>query len=485
MPDYEITDPRSGKTLVLTGDSPPTEAELEQVFAQFAPKAPETPTAQTPTNPLSTMGDVAIGAVKGVGNTLVGMGEAAYNYVPGVAAASDAIWNTVFPDTKADGGASFAAMRPAPSNTAQKVGYTAEQIGEFFTPVGAAGKVAKAAEVGKSGLLTLAQSGSPTTAGVSAGITAALPGAAKVAGKVAGRLGESAQKSMSQALGATKEWAKSDAAKLAPEMLRRGVKGTRASMLAQAEQGSRQAGQRLGALYAQAGAQGQTISGLAIRGELELAKEALMVPGKTGALVPVPMTERVLKSLDKLTDGLEKMGDDVPVHHAAAIKTAWDRIVAKAGLYGPKAASNATDNAEAWAVREGTGALRTALHSANPDIATLSKEYAFWKGLKNVLKATELRTQAQSGGLQAAMGASIGAGPGLVAGDWSDAFVGAAAGRQFVKLVQSPYWRTAVSGPLKDKLAKALATGSPGQATSVWGRIVAALPSQAQQAIAR
>lgn len=39
MPDFEITDPVTGKTLVLTGDSEPTEQELEEVFSQF--EAPE------------------------------------------------------------------------------------------------------------------------------------------------------------------------------------------------------------------------------------------------------------------------------------------------------------------------------------------------------------------------------------------------------------------------------------------------------------
>lgn len=33
MPTYQVTDPQSGKTIELTGDSPPTEQELEQVFS--------------------------------------------------------------------------------------------------------------------------------------------------------------------------------------------------------------------------------------------------------------------------------------------------------------------------------------------------------------------------------------------------------------------------------------------------------------------
>jgi hypothetical protein len=41
MPDYTIRDPQSGKTLTVRGDSPPTEMELEELFAggQQAPQA--------------------------------------------------------------------------------------------------------------------------------------------------------------------------------------------------------------------------------------------------------------------------------------------------------------------------------------------------------------------------------------------------------------------------------------------------------------
>ena len=39
MPTYRVTDPATGKTLKLTGDSPPTEAELEQIFSS-QPKTP-------------------------------------------------------------------------------------------------------------------------------------------------------------------------------------------------------------------------------------------------------------------------------------------------------------------------------------------------------------------------------------------------------------------------------------------------------------
>ena len=41
MPTFEVTDPQSGITLELVGDSPPTEQELEQIFASQAQKEPE------------------------------------------------------------------------------------------------------------------------------------------------------------------------------------------------------------------------------------------------------------------------------------------------------------------------------------------------------------------------------------------------------------------------------------------------------------
>jgi hypothetical protein len=51
MPTFQVSDPTSGQILKLTGDSPPTEAELEEIFAsQATPAAPEQrPTAFLPT----------------------------------------------------------------------------------------------------------------------------------------------------------------------------------------------------------------------------------------------------------------------------------------------------------------------------------------------------------------------------------------------------------------------------------------------------
>lgn len=56
MPTYRVTDPATGRTVKLTGDSPPTERELEDVFKSLAPAggaaAPAAPAAAAPSSPL-------------------------------------------------------------------------------------------------------------------------------------------------------------------------------------------------------------------------------------------------------------------------------------------------------------------------------------------------------------------------------------------------------------------------------------------------
>lgn len=51
MPTFKVTDPETGQTLQLTGDTPPTEQELEEIFAQTRPQE-------------VSMGDKALGALE-------------------------------------------------------------------------------------------------------------------------------------------------------------------------------------------------------------------------------------------------------------------------------------------------------------------------------------------------------------------------------------------------------------------------------------
>lgn len=71
MPEYTIRDPKSGKTIILRGDSPPTEQELEQIFAVTSSPSP-TP---SPERSLSGfLGNVVSSGTKAVGNAVTGLG---------------------------------------------------------------------------------------------------------------------------------------------------------------------------------------------------------------------------------------------------------------------------------------------------------------------------------------------------------------------------------------------------------------------------
>ena len=56
MPDYTIRDPTSGRTVTVRGDTPPTDADLDEIFASL-PARPKAAAAETPTS----VGDVTRG----------------------------------------------------------------------------------------------------------------------------------------------------------------------------------------------------------------------------------------------------------------------------------------------------------------------------------------------------------------------------------------------------------------------------------------
>lgn len=485
MPTYRVTDPQTGKTVRLTGDSPPTEDELTQVFASLSPAEPPSPAtaepARTPDRPqgLATIGEMA-------GDVLGGLRSSAARTVYGGGDYLRRGWNAVVPESmeteRIIDTPEVQAQMQAPDSRTGQIASFAGDVGQFFLPTNVVGKGAKLAEIAKAGALTLAQTRDPLSAGVSAGLTAAIPGAAAIA-RQAPKMRAGAEKSMAQALGATKEWAKDTAAKVAPGMLDRGVKGSRVAMLEQAKGQTRAVGQQISNAIAEAAKAGQTIDGNAIRDGFRQAASTLFVADKAGKALPIEGAQGTVKALGRLDDFVARLGPDIPIDKAAKVKTAWDHIVSKAGLYGPKATASATDNANAWAIREGASGFRDLIAKGNPTLAELNQEYAFWKGLRSVLAETERRTQAQGGGLVSGVTGSMGAVTGFASGDsMSDrvqnAVIGGVVGRQLVRVLQSPEFRTRVSGPLKDKLADALASGKTSEILGALGKITASIPGQ-------
>lgn len=371
-----------------------------------------------------------------------------------------------------------------PSNTSQAVGKMAGDVAQFLVPgMGTGSRLAQGA---KAAGLTFAQTGgAPVASGVSGALTAVLPGGG-AASRAAGALEQSANKSVAQALGATKEWAKTEAAKLAPQVLKRGIGGSRQVMLDLADKASQRVGAELNAAIDAAAEAGETVSGEAIRDGLSTIRDTFFVAMPDGARMAIPGTENVVRRLASLDQFVDRLGTDIPVDKAVAVRRVWDRIVDEAGLFGRQGAASGADNAGAFATKQASDAFRRLINES-PSLEALNKESSFWQGLRSVLEETKLRTQAQSSGLSQAIQSGAGATVGGMFGDSGsdrvkNAVLGGIAGRQVVRLLQSPTWATKVSAPLKTSLASALASGSAARIEAISRAIIQSLPAQLRPA---
>ncbi len=427
--------------------------------------------------------DTTIGNLKGLGSTVFGLGKMVRDYTP-IGRISDVIHPDAFEQKPAE---------LVPTNTAQKVGYGAEQIGEFFLPTGVAGAAGKlpklAAEVGKGGVLTLAQGGTPTTAGVSMGLSAAAPavgaGLKAVQGPVVQALETSAAKKVMQALGPTKERYKAIAERLTPEILRRGLRGSRETLQAKAAETLDDVGQQLDTVLATFGT--QPVNPAPVTAALETAKDAFRTTNAAGALVE--FEPRAIRQLDGLQKIVTDIGPDATVDQLVAVRRAWDKVVDQAGGFAHRAGGAIgvplKDQSEAWAKREATGAIRKLLATEVPDLAAINKEWAFWKNLDDVLTKTMQRTQPHGPGLlkqgAEAAGQVVGAVSGSgVAGKLGGAWALGKLSKFAQSTFTSPRWRLA-SAQTKDALASAIASNDPQKIATALGKISASVPARVGQ----
>lgn len=132
-----MPDTRKDFALKLMADDPNlSDADLEAALKVFDAHQQQMTTA--PRSWLDTVKDLGIGAAKGVGSTVAGLGEMATNagMIPGQA--RGAPFNPVFRNpvfTRAE-------EATTATNTPQRIGKVAEVVGELALPTGVAGKAA-------------------------------------------------------------------------------------------------------------------------------------------------------------------------------------------------------------------------------------------------------------------------------------------------------------------------------------------------------
>lgn len=469
--------------------------------------APAAPVSAPPLTAIDAagLGDYAVGAAKGLGQTFISLGNLVHQ-IPGVTRAVDALYGVPGISRQAFTEAQQAVQ---PTTTAQHVGKIGEQIAETILPgrlISSAGEKAVALlapklaplvgetaakllpragveALGGAGLAA-AQGGDPR---VGAALGAVLPTAGAAVQELAPGLKATAAQKVMQALGPTKERYKAIAERLTPEILRRGLGGSREALQAQAADTLASVGSELDQALTQTG--GQTAGVQPVIDALEHAKDAFRttVSRPTGPTTVV-FEPRSVQQLDSLQDILRQLGPDATVAQLVAVRRAWDKVVAQAGGYAQRAGGAIgvplAEQTEAWAKREGASAIREHLNATVPDLGAINKEWSFWKNLDDVLSQTLKRTQPQGVGLGRMIaegaggvaGASLGAPAGVVPALGTGWALGKAIGMARA-VMTSPRWRF-VSAHLRDDLADAIMSNQVPRITAALGRISASQGAQ-------
>jgi hypothetical protein len=478
MATYTVRDPTTGKTVKLTGDSPPTEQELEQVFKQLNAPADDGRhdwrLMQGSPESLKGMSDPITGALQGAANTFIGAGEKAYNYLPGVKPLVDAIYG-------GPQGAAYPAAKQqyaTPQTLGQRVGFGMEQTGEFFAlpKISGALPVRAAGEAMQAGTLTAAQGGDARQIALSAlpgGAGALLPRAAHAAEGVASQLKESAKKNVVQAMNPTTARNKRLAEQVAPGLLERGTyTATKQGLRDKAASELEQLGGKFDAANA-ALPQGNRLATEPVRDAIQSEMLALLKQGSNGKNVPV--NPQKYQALEELDNTLEQLGDKVSRETLQAFKEEWADAVARGGGFAEKA-GDALTQAQLWAKRKGADAIRRELAKDSPDIDALNAEYAFWSKVEDVTDATLSREKPHKGAMRRVAG-MVGAATGMAHGGVQGAAIGAGLGSQLMRVMDSPGWKLAAAHT-KNKLADALASSDPERIGAALGRVIASMPAQ-------
>jgi len=390
----------------------------------------------------------------------------------------------------------------APDSMAGQVGKGAEQVAEILIPSMGATKALKAAQFGKAaivgadaliagGVTGLQTGGDPKAmaeaALVSGGVGAIASGlgAAARGGKAAQLLEESAKKEYGQVLAATKQGNKFLSQKsVAPGLLDRGVKAwTLKGLLGKANSAAEATGKLIGDAWDNLPA-GTTVELDPVISKLtQQATDAFTIQTSGGAAKPVTsMAKSALDSVDYMKQLLTDVAEtnpttgalEVPVAKLRQLRQAWDEVAAQAKVYqGQQLADHATGKVHAMAA----DAIREQLAADFPSIATLNKEYKFWKDAVRVIGDTVTRREGQAVPMSRQIASAAGAAAGAATGGIHGAMVGKVAMGQLQQAISSAAWKT-TSAVYKDRLAKALANGNRGMAEFYIGKIAKSIAAE-------
>lgn len=498
--------------------------------APAAPTAPDASGAATGGDGQSMLrraagmvGDVAIGAGKGLVKDVIGAGRLVASMplpgpMPGqgrLARFSDVIdglYGVVGQPVNSREALDEALAMPtlAPANTAQRGGQLAEQIASFFLLPSGKGKLLTkmATEAAGAAGLTAVQGGNPLVGGVTGAAGPVLNKAVTAAGP---RVAASARESVARffaprrGMNPTTGGMAAEVEKQTPQILARaketlgGVTGTsREAALVRYEDARDAAGKAIDTFLKTHGAdkvpttpfldevaklkdtmiQTREVAAVQVATDPNLSRFVSARPPSAPGMVVLEtvIDPKRYRQVQKLEDLMRFHGTDLTLEQARGLRQVWDRIgYPKTGSLpaGVKAQS------EKWANRKLGNILRTELAKTHPDLTVINQEFSFWNGLSEVLNDTLQRTRSTGHVIENTAAVATGAAT-AATGGLAPAAAVAASVKGLSALLRSPRWAS-VSAQLKNQLADALASHNTTAITYAMNRIGVATAAQASR----
>jgi hypothetical protein len=229
---------------------------------------------------------------------------------------------------------------------------------------------------------------------------------------------------------------KTEAARIAPELLERGVRGSLKKLLGMAGTQVDDLGKQIRVAYEAATGAGKKLDGGKLANALESLKTPFRAVGASGD--DVALNPQAIKAIEELQGVLRELGSSVSPSTIWKFRQSVDDVVAGSNGF-TRELPRASVKTLQKKVRH---ILQTELTRAVPRVERLNREFRLWKGLQDVANATIKRRTSQEGSLIPAIlgagGATVGAATGGLVGAGGGALLAA----QVARAMRSPLWRT-------------------------------------------
>lgn len=379
----------------------------------------------------------------------------------------------------------------APGDSAEKVGGVVAEALPYFVPGGAARGASRAAtaagrfieggakmllEGGRSAAISRGLQGSTPEESLMAGaIGAAGQGVTNAADALVPALKRSAIDLFQKAVKPTREHLKVAVERIAPEAVKRGIKGSLAEITGEAK-GKRDAAEKLiRSTYDRATASGKRFDATAIADSIDDLKRQFNIVGQGGGTIR-PQAEAALDAIKERVLAQGGPGVGISPRDLWETRKAIDEIIAGASGAGfdvKKAGVKGASDRVSTAARR---LMQDKLNTIDPTrLPKMNEEFGFWSDLYKGAKSSATRGVGQESPLWSTLvGSGVGAAAGGIAGKDKEsagigAVIGAAGGKKALDLMRTPAWRT-TSAAVRDAVADLIKKGRVDDAVALLGR---------------